>query len=70
MSANQPPKDGRPNSVPLRVRLPGFVADHEIGLGQVVTRAIGKFGVRPCPGCATRADTLNRWLVFSGRKKS
>jgi hypothetical protein len=47
------------------VRLPGFVSDEKgIGLGDVITRAAYRVGVRPCVGCAQRAATLNKWVVF------
>jgi hypothetical protein len=50
-----------------RVRLPGFVRDQDIGLGDAVTRATSLLGIRPCGGCEGRAAALNRWMVFSGR---
>jgi hypothetical protein len=50
---------------PYRVRLPSFVTDEEIGLGDVMTRATHWVGVRPCSGCRRRAAALNRWLVFT-----
>lgn len=50
---------------PRRVRLPGFVRDEEIGLGDVIKRATSTLGIRPCGGCARRAEALNSWLVFS-----
>jgi hypothetical protein len=50
---------------PYRVRLPGFVKDEEIGLGDVVTRATYAVGIRPCGGCAGRAAALNRWVAFT-----
>ena len=52
---------------PNRVRLPGFVRDEEIGLGDAIKRVTYAFGVRPCGGCQRRAAALNRWMVFSGR---
>jgi hypothetical protein len=55
----------RPPSV---VRLPGFVSDKDIGLGDVVSRAASALGIRPCGGCARRAAALNRLLVLSGRR--
>jgi len=55
--------------LPRRVTLPGFIADDEIGLGDVVKRVAATVGVRPCRGCQGRAAILNRWLVFSGRTK-
>lgn len=53
---------------PHRVRLPGFITDEEIGLGDVIKRATSYFGVKPCGGCGRRAAALNRWLVFTNRK--
>jgi hypothetical protein len=53
---------------PYRVRLPGFVSDEDVGLGDVIKRVTSTAGIRPCGGCAQRAATLNRWLVFSGRR--
>jgi hypothetical protein len=48
-----------------RVRLPGFVTDEEIGLGDALKRATSYVGIRPCGGCRQRAALLNRWVVFS-----
>jgi hypothetical protein len=50
-----------------RVRLPRFIADEEIGLGDVIKRATSYFGMQPCGGCGRRADALNPWLVFTNR---
>jgi hypothetical protein len=54
---------------PRRVRLPGFVSDEDIGLGDAIKQVTSTFGMRPCGGCDQRAATLNRWLVFSRRAK-
>jgi len=54
--------------LPHRVRLPGFITDEEIGLGDVIKRTTSYFGIRPCGGCRRRADALNRSLVFTNRK--
>lgn len=51
---------------PYRVRLPGFVSDNDIGLGDAIKRATYALGVRPCGGCERRAAALNRWFVFTG----
>jgi hypothetical protein len=56
--------DRRP--APRRVRLPGFIADEDVGLGDAVKRATSTIGVRPCGGCAKRAEALNRWVTFTG----
>jgi hypothetical protein len=53
---------------PYRVRLPGFVRDEEIGLGDVIKRATSAVGIKPCGGCTRRAAALNRWMIFSGRR--
>jgi hypothetical protein len=51
--------------VPYRVRLPGFIRDDDIGLGDVVRRITYAMGIRPCGGCERRASTLNRRVVFT-----
>jgi len=53
---------------PYRMRLPGFITDEDIGLGDVIKRATSAVGIQPCGGCAERAAALNRWLVFSSRR--
>ena len=50
---------------PHRLRLPGFITNEEIGLGDVIKRVTSAGGIRPCGGCEHRAATLNRWLIFS-----
>lgn len=54
---------------PHKVRLPGFIRDEEIGLGDVIKRATSYIGIKPCGGCGRRAAVLNRWFVFTGRAK-
>ena len=54
---------------PHRVRLPGFISGEEVGLGDVIKRATYAVGIKPCGGCARRAAALNRWMVFSGRRR-
>lgn len=53
---------------PFRVRLPGFVAAEQVGLGDAVKHLTTRIGLRTCGGCARRAATLNRWIVFAGQK--
>jgi hypothetical protein len=48
-----------------RVRLPGFLAEEEIGLGDVIKRVTYAIGIKPCAGCESRAATLNRWVTFT-----
>ena len=53
---------------PRRVRLPGFISDEDIGLGDVIKRATITVGVRPCSACGRRAAALNQWMVISSRR--
>jgi hypothetical protein len=67
--ATAPDEAGGSERQPYRVRLPGFVNDDAIGLGDVITKSTSALGIRPCGGCGRRAATLNRWLIFSGRRE-
>jgi hypothetical protein len=58
----------RSDNPPYRVRLPGFVRDEEIGLGDVIKRVTSHLGMQPCGGCGRRAEALNRWLVLAARR--
>lgn len=62
-------KPRRDEREPFRVRLPGFVADQEVGLGDVIKRATMAVGIRPCGGCRGRAEALNRRVVVTGRRQ-
>lgn len=53
---------------PYRLRIPGFITDEEIGLGDAFKRTTAYFGVPPCGGCGRRAAALNRWLIFTNRQ--
>ena len=53
--------DGRPH----RVRLPGFLIEEEVGLGDLIKKTTYALGIKPCGGCQKRAATLNRWMTFS-----
>jgi hypothetical protein len=50
---------------PYRVRLPGFIAEEDVGLGDVIKRATSAVGIKLCGGCDDRARALNGWLAFS-----
>ena len=50
---------------PHRVRLPGFLIEEEIGLGDAVKKITYAVGIKPCGGCEKRAAALNRWVRFS-----
>ncbi len=58
----------RPERQPYRVRLPGFISEEDIGLGDVIKRVTSTFGIAPCEGCEQRAAMLNRWMVFTDRR--
>ena len=55
-------------NAPYRVRLPGFIANEETGLGDVVKRATSYVGIKPCGGGEDRATALNRFVVFGPRR--
>jgi hypothetical protein len=57
--------DEAPARAPRHVRLPGFLIEREVGLGDVIKRATTAIGIRPCSGCQKRAAALNRWITFS-----
>ena len=50
---------------PHRVRLPGFISDEELGLGDAIKRVTYAMGIKPCAGCEKRAAALNRWMRFT-----
>jgi hypothetical protein len=56
---------GRTEREPYRVRLPGFLIEEEVGLGDVVKRMTYSMGITPCGGCEKRSAALNRWMRFS-----
>jgi hypothetical protein len=52
---------------PYRMRLPGFIKDEEVGLGDLVKRMTSSFGIQPCGDCEQRAAMLNQWLIFTNK---
>jgi hypothetical protein len=54
---------------PRNVRLPVFVSDEPVGLGDAIKRATSTIGIKPCAGCAQRAHLLNGRMTFAGRKQ-
>jgi hypothetical protein len=50
------------------IRLPRFLVDEPLGLGQIVKRITKSIGVQPCGSCEDRAARLDRWLRFSPGK--
>jgi len=55
----------RSDGEPRRIRLPGFIADKDIALGDVIKRATSVVGLKPCGGCQRRAAALNQRFVFT-----
>ena len=47
------------------MRLPGFLIEEEVGLGDLIKKATYAMGIKPCGGCEKRATALNRWMTFS-----
>jgi hypothetical protein len=50
---------------PHHVRLPGFIKEEEIGLGDVIKKITYAMGINPCSGCEKRATAFNRWIRFT-----
>jgi hypothetical protein len=46
------------------IRLPSFLVENPVGLGDAIKRVTSSVGVRPCGACAERAAKLDRWLAF------
>lgn len=55
---------------PYHVRLPGFITDEDVGLGDIIKRATSAVGIPPCGECTRRAAKLNSWIAFTGRHPS
>ena len=65
-SNNSPNQSDHPTH---QMRLPGFITDEEIGLGDVLKRVTSYIGIKTCGGCERRAAALNSWVVFTSRAK-
>ena len=63
--ASRPKRDEQKDRPPRRVRLPGFLIEEEIGLGDVIKKTTYAMGIQPCGGCEKRAAALNRWMTFT-----
>jgi hypothetical protein len=66
MSESPPsrPQNGDSAEPRHRVRLPRFVVEEPVGLGDVVKRVTSAVGIAPCSGCRERAARMNRWVGF------
>ena len=56
---------GKTERQPHRIRLPGFIKEEEVGLGDVIKKVTYAVGIKPCTGCEKRAAALNRWMRFT-----
>jgi hypothetical protein len=56
---------GKHEHKPLRIHLPGFILEEEIGLGSAIKYVTSAMGVKPCAGCEKRAAALDRWVRFT-----
>jgi hypothetical protein len=62
------PREPEPDIAARRphcVRLPGFLIEEEIGLGDLIKKTTYAMGINPCGRCERRAAALNRWMTFS-----
>jgi hypothetical protein len=62
-------KNNQKQQQPYKVRLPGFLAEKEVGLGDVIKRATSAVGIKPCGGCEQRAALLNHWVIFTPKSR-
>jgi phospholipase C len=62
------PKEEKASREPprWRLRLPWLKTEREVGLGDMVRNFTSTIGIRPCPGCESRAAAMNRWMSFAG----
>ena len=63
--AIEQPLELHPERQPHRLRMPGFINEEELGLGDAIKRVTYAMGIRPCGGCEKRAAALNRWMTFT-----
>lgn len=69
MAERKKARAAKPRERPrFEVRVPGFVSDEVIGLGDTVKYVSSAIGIRPCSGCSRRAAALNRLVAFRGRR--
>jgi hypothetical protein len=52
---------------PMRLKVPEFLLDEDVGLGDFLKRATSLAGIVPCGGCERRAQRLNRRIVLVPR---
>jgi hypothetical protein len=57
----------KPDRGPHKLRLPGFLIEEEIGLGDLLKKTTYVMGIKPCGGCEKRAAAMNRLMTFTRR---
>lgn len=65
-AAKKKDQGGATMDKPIKVRLPGFISEKDVGLGDAIKHATMAIGIQPCAGCIRRAETLNQWVIFTG----
>lgn len=55
----------KPEPGPHKLRLPGFLIEEEIGLGDFFKKTTYIMGIKSCGGCEKRAAAMNRWMTFT-----
>lgn len=65
---DQDNRDSNQQRDPKHIRLPGFIRDSDIGLGDVIKNVSGALGIRPCGGCERRRVALNKMAILSRRR--
>jgi hypothetical protein len=64
-TANRKKRQEESQRRPYRVRLPGFLIEEDMGLGDAIKRATHAIGIKACGGCEKRAAALNQWMHFT-----
>jgi hypothetical protein len=66
-NSNPGPDKNKPQA--QRIRLPGFILEKDVGLGDIIKHATSALGIKPCGECQQRASALNNWIVFGPGKR-
>jgi hypothetical protein len=53
---------------PRTIRVPRFITNEEVGLGDAVRRVTSAAGIKPCGPCLQRAAALNHRVVLAPRR--
>jgi hypothetical protein len=71
MGTQPKPEESQGESVAARfvLRLPGFIMDEPVGVGDIIKRATAAIGIQPCNSCNQRARALNRFVAVSSTRR-